>query len=344
MAVLFMFFLVIFSIIFACCTGLFSKDDSASFTPYNPIHMESREFYNEVDKLANSVYDCKKTSTAIEKLEELELLYDRIDNRSTAEKYKTYLKEEISDAKEEVYDRVFGDWKEKADEILNCFMGYYDAVINNCGSFQSIEFASADKNKCLKYWDKYWSLHSDLPLKVSHSDYMREYLQGDYEPCMQDRWSLEKRLADAIDELKPERKRKQQLYSNMLHFVGENGSIKRAVLLKHSFLGFNSEEVKYCYNELLKKYRLVEYRIGNPYFVMLSDKEREKYKASSPKEATSYSGIDSNDRDNKKQRKQRHLKKRQIKQAIFQLRELSHISEATVSIFPTRVKPADVFG
>ena len=239
------------------------------------VHMEADEFYDKVYKLSNSAFDCKKSSSVKEKLSEMEDLYERIDNRKNCDKYKQYLQAEIHDVRDEYEDRVFCEWQEKADKALDCFILSYIHVIDSDPSMFTFAALSKSKKDCLRYYEKYWSLKGpEVYLKISPQDYMKKYLGENYDFCMQSHLELERKLESAIEAAKPEKQRGEKLTREMIAFVKSNGSVKRSELKKHEFQGFNCEEVAAAYKYLLKKYRLVEYKIGNLYFVSLPEKSQ----------------------------------------------------------------------
>ena len=84
------------------------------------------------------------------------------------------------------------------------------------------------------------------------------------------------RLDQAVTEMKPEYRRKMTLYRKIVDAVENEGSVMRSDLLKRSFPNATAKEVECCYKELIKKYKLVEVKLGNRYFVSLSDKELNK--------------------------------------------------------------------
>lgn len=243
------------------------------FSSNQDQHMKSDDFYGEVYKLSNSAFDSKKSSTVKEKLLEMEDLYARIDNGKNRNKYKQYLESEIQDVRDEYEDRVFCEWQEKADGVLDCFFAYYIDVIDNDPTMFTFAALSKSRKDCLRYYEKYWTLKDpETYLKISPKDYMKEYLGEGYELCMQSRSELEMKLDSAIEAAKPEKKRGEKLTREITAFVKSKGSIKRSELKKHEFRGFSNEEVIAAYKLLIKKYKLVEYKIGNLYFVSLPEK------------------------------------------------------------------------
>lgn len=236
-------------------------------------HMETNEFYDKVYKLSNSAFDCKESSSVKKKLNEMEDLFERIDNSKNKTKYKQYLQSEIQDVRDEYEDRVFCEWQEKADGVLDCFISSYIDVVYNDPSMFTFAALSKCKKDCLRYYEKYWALKDpETYLKVSPKDYMKEYLGENYDLCMQSHWELEKKLESAIEEAKPEKRRGEKLTKEILSFVKCKGSVKRSELKRHEFDSFSKEEVASAYKFLIAKYKLVEYKIGNLYFVSLPEK------------------------------------------------------------------------
>ena len=95
----------------------------------------------------------------------------------------------------------------------------------------------------------------------------------DYDPCMESRDALEKRLSEYVRRMRPEQKRKNALCKTMLQYVRERKTVPQADLLKTDFPGFIPEEVKCCLDDLVRKDRLVKTKLGSRWFVSLSDRE-----------------------------------------------------------------------
>ena len=67
--------------------------------------------------------------------------------------------------------------------------------------------------------------------------------------------------------------------------MAEREAVQQCVLLRQEFPNATAEEVKYCYQELVKQYKLVKYKMGNRWFVALSDKEKEQREKEAQKAA-----------------------------------------------------------
>ena len=172
-------------------------------------------------------------------------------------------------------------WERKADKYLEKF---YEAWIFVTTSDPADHFKEAEelmraKKRCISAWQGYFGIDlEEYDTVVYPKRHLREYMADEYETCMESHDTLEKRLAKCVETARPEYRRKMKLYDHIVDYVRSVESIARADLLRHPFDGFIDDEVKCCYRELIKKNRLVEIKIGNKYFVSLSDKEKTKKK------------------------------------------------------------------
>lgn len=178
-------------------------------------------------------------------------------------------------------------WQRKADKYLQDFADCYEIIRSHeLEDFRDVELLLKYEKKCIDSWQKYFAIDlTEYESTLYPKRYLKEYMGDDYDPCMESKQALEKKLSEYIDHMRPEYKRKRKLYKILVDYVREVGSIKRADLFKTVFDGYTADEIKCCYRELIKKNRLVEIRLGNPYFVSLSDREAEKKSASKKKSA-----------------------------------------------------------
>ena len=68
--------------------------------------------------------------------------------------------------------------------------------------------------------------------------------------------------------------RRERLYALLVRQVTDRESMLRSELLGTAFSGFTAAEVKCCYRGLIAQNRLYEYKMGNRWFVSLSDREK----------------------------------------------------------------------
>lgn len=170
------------------------------------------------------------------------------------------------------------DWEMRAEKHLQAFIDCYEMLIGrDFENFRDVEEFFRVKNRCISEWQKYFAVDvSEYSTRIYPKQYMREWLQERYDPCMESHEALEKKLSDYVSAMRPEQKRKNKLYNAVVEHVNVSGTLVRSELLKHEFPGFIAEEVRCCYRQLLKQNRLVETKIGNRWFVSLSDKELAK--------------------------------------------------------------------
>lgn len=256
----------------ACIIGAVSSSRKNSTPENNCLSDEQARYFDEERKLWAKGLDAKSSKKAYEILDELETGYKEI-GKSSPVLFSSSYRENIQDVRELADALAKEEWEEKANRILDKFIDLYLMITSP--DFQDVEKAYRSKKRCIGYWQDYFASVPD-GLYVYPKSYMKEYLDEDYDSCMESHVALEKKLSVAIDEMKPEYQRKKQLKSNLLSLVENEGSIMRSQLLNHQFEGCIEKEVQYCYRELITNYSLVEVKIGSRYFVSLSDKEKEK--------------------------------------------------------------------
>ena len=178
-------------------------------------------------------------------------------------------------AREQLHDIEMEIWAKKADKHLQAFYdSYYSVVSGDCHNFRDVELLMKEKAKCIREWQNYYAIDLEpYRTTIYPKRYMKEYLGNDYDPCMDSRYGLEKKLDACVASMRPEQKRKNRLYDVIVDYVTEKETVPRSELLKTAFDGFIAEEIKCCYKELVSKNRLVETKTGNRWFVSLSDKE-----------------------------------------------------------------------
>lgn len=181
-------------------------------------------------------------------------------------------------------------WKKKMDPIVDELNGCYELVTAACNhTFQKVEDVIWARDRCLHLYDAYWAAagkfleENQCRGRIRTKDYLNSWHPE--ENRFASRWELQQTLDAAIEPLKPEQKRKKKLYRDILNWVAEQESVQQCALLKQGFPNATAEEVKYCYKDLVKQYRLVKYKMGNRWFVMLSDKEKERREKAAQKAA-----------------------------------------------------------
>ena len=184
--------------------------------------------------------------------------------------------EDMRDVKDNYEALARYEWETKAGKILDKFLDLY--IIITDPDFRDIEKAYRSKNRCLKYWQDFFLSKPD-EIYDPPKEFMRKYLGEYYDDCMFSQESLDKRLSECIEQMKPEYKRKMALVKQMLDYVAcfETG-IMRTQLFSSIKGEYSDAEIKYCYKELIEKYKLSEVKIGGRFFVYLSEKEKQKRK------------------------------------------------------------------
>ncbi len=181
-------------------------------------------------------------------------------------------------------------WKKEMDPIVDELNDCYELVMTAYNhTFQTVEDVIWARDRCLHLYDAYWAATGKFLEENQCRGRIRtdEYLNQWYpeENRFTTKWELQQKLDAAIEPLKPEQKRKKKLYRDILNWVAERDAVQQCALLKQEFPNATAEEVKYCYKDLVKWYKLVKYKMGNRWFVMLSDKEKERREKEAQKAA-----------------------------------------------------------
>jgi hypothetical protein len=238
------------------------------------MSQEEADFAKEAAKLADKGIDAKRSKTAEEALMHYELLHNDIASRRKLVSEHIY-QEDMKDVRENYESLSIEEWQAKAGRILDKFYELYAMITDP--DFRDVDKAYRSKKRCIEYWQKYfYSIPSETGIWYDAKTYMKEYLGELYDECMYSHETLEKKLSACIEEMKPEYKRKMKLRNQIIDIVAERESIMRAELISMHFEGCTKKEIEYCIKELVDTYRLVALKIGNRYFVSLSDKEKSK--------------------------------------------------------------------
>lgn len=238
-----------------------------------PMTRDEVAFANEAHKLLARGVDAKRAETAYRALTDYEALYQDISSRQKLVSDHIY-QEDIADIRENYEALAREEWASKADRILDRFYNLY--VIITSPDFQDVEKAYRSKKQCIEAWqDYFFSVNDESGIWYDAKAHMKEYLGDGYDDCMFSHESLEKKLKQSIEEMRPEYKRKQKARVELLDLVAERKSIKRAELCAMQIEGCTQGEMEYMVKELVEKDKLVAVKIGNRYFVSLSDREKQ---------------------------------------------------------------------
>lgn len=182
-------------------------------------------------------------------------------------------------------------WENRIEKILDQFRDCFFIVTDS--DFSDVDHIYTAKRRCIRLWQECFSIADKMGIDnniiPNIKEYMKIYLDDDYDPCMYSHNTLEKRLNECIIENRPENRRKKELLKLIINVVAEQNTVLRSKLLKRVYSGFSGDEVKCCYKQLVADNRLAEIKIGNRYFVTLSVKESSKFGKTNnnPKENTS---------------------------------------------------------
>ena len=227
----------------------------------------------------------EKTSTAQKHLDKMEADYEMAVDSGTSEKALAIMRDNLRESREDVEQRKKDKWEEKADKVLSDFADEYEQVISceEC-TFSELEQVIKSRNRCVNLWYKYWDTLRDCDVTVYPKQYMRDYLGNDYDPCMESSEALKKKLDEHVNIIRPEYQRKKKLLNAILKEIENEDMVMRAALLKRSFSNATEKEVACCYRALVAGGKVVEIKIGNRWFAMLSDKEKKKLCGKNPTE------------------------------------------------------------
>lgn len=213
----------------------------------------------------------------------------------------------LSDLNDNYSEMIVSEWEMKVDRVLEEFLSAYGSVVES--SFADVDKTYKLKKRCLSKYDAYWDItrqYSDKERSVLGETHIwdhakmrleQEFTSGGYFPKGQGigfwggkessskspRQQIDEKLTRCIETMRPEYKRKMEVFDNILKYVHLHGSIPRVELLKTAFDGATQKEVESCCRSLIQDHRLIEVKIGGRLFVMLSDKEAAKHPILPPK-------------------------------------------------------------
>ena len=244
----------------------------------------AREFIETSDKLT-SAYNSNSVKKVKDSIDKLDVAYQQTSGFLGSLGESMYSEDRFA-LREHLHELEQDKWQKKADKYLQEFIDCYSTIVNGeLESFKDVELLFKLKKRCIDQWQKYFAIDlSEYETTIYPKRHFREWMGDEYDPCMESHEALEKKLSSIVDTMRPEYKRKKALYDIVVSFVSSHGSIARADLLKKSFDGYITDEVKCCYRALVRDNRLVEIKMGGKYFVSLSDKESVKKSKQAPKE------------------------------------------------------------
>ena len=273
-------------IVFLILLGVFLIIHSIAHAGDAEARQRKMDYLEASDKIISAT-DSQSIKTVRNSIERLDCEYSKI--KDIAGESSNYLyTEDRKFLVEHLHDLEQEKWEKKADKYLQEFSDCYLTIIDGeLEHFADVELLFKTKKRCISLWQKYFAIDlSEYETTIYPKRYMREWMGEDYDPCMESHEALEKKLSDCVDKMRPEYKRKTALYGIIVTRVASCGSIARSELLKQHFNGYIPEEVKCCYNALVKENRLVEVKLGGRYFVSLSDKELSKQERNGTKATT----------------------------------------------------------
>ena len=234
------------------------------------------------------------TATIKRHYEEFKSEYDRYSDPLSSSS-KSFCDYTLNELRSNYITVLENDVDEKTEKYLSEFVDEF-VFLTEWMDFVDVDYVYKRKNSCLRNYDAYWETvrkisdnavsderslvwekakknfidafteNSESSIRFGNEDGMnksvREQLVAEIDKC--------------VETLKPEYKRKMKMYDDILSVVRSKESIKRADLLHTKIDNATEWEVSVCYKALVEKGRLVEMKLGNWYFVSLSDKESQK--------------------------------------------------------------------
>lgn len=185
------------------------------------------------------------------------------------EPYK-YSKEDQEAMDREEYDR----WLKRANPALDSFSQEFKKLTSDTyHCYRNVAEIDSSRDKCINLWYEYLSTQDGINVLVHAKEYMRNYLGSVYEPCMETSDALKKRLNSAAEFKKLSQLMRDDICLEILRIVSENGSVMRCKLLKKNICDSTYEQIESCYQYLLLKKQLYEYKYSSRYYVTLDVKE-----------------------------------------------------------------------
>lgn len=237
------------------------------------------DYYNVNLKYTEKGLNAKSSAKARECLQILEDGYKEVSSGLCEASRSVYLTD-IQDVRDTVAELEQEEWERKALKYLEDFAECWDLLNNrDLENFKDVEAFFWTKDRLIRSWQSYFAIDlSEYSTTIYPKRYLREFMGEDYDPCMESHDALEKRFSSQLEKMRPEKKRKNKLYGKIVDYVHSHTAVPRSELLKVSFPGFIPEEIRCCYKELVRQNRLVELKMGDRWFVSLSDKELSKAK------------------------------------------------------------------
>lgn len=229
--------------------------------------------------IADTAYKTENPGKLKEKLDHMDYLYESAKVNRESERTLENIRFHREDVREAYEYALETKWEEKMQPIteeLDCNISM--VLEDSQHGIEDIEDVIRARNKALRLYDKYWETGRAFNDKYGSNVSIQGYLleNSNWKELVGSENALRAALDRAVEQLKPEQRRKKALYRNVMEYVAKGESVQRAALLKETFPEATAGEVRFCYRDLVREYRLMEIKIGNRWFVTLSDREKEK--------------------------------------------------------------------
>ena len=188
-------------------------------------------FFKEFDKIFNRGIKSEKIKTVQECLDSLEHLYSETDVRLGTNGSRVCTTD-IEDIRSHLEGLEKDSWLDKVDKHLQEFIDCYEEIMSgDLDNFNDVELLFKIKKKCINEWQKYFAVDlSPYRTRMYPKKYFRETLEelGIYDPCMESHDTLEKKLSEKVQSMRPEYKRKMKLYGIIVNYVCQKNSVPRS--------------------------------------------------------------------------------------------------------------------
>ncbi len=163
---------------------------------------EKRARCFEADHLANLAFGSTRSKTIRARLEELE---DAVSDSgsSLSRQARELYEEDIAELREHLADIEREEYEELAAEKLDLFLYAYLSIVSRETAYpKSADRLYAQKGKCLRAWQDFFAI--DLTQWATAMDprgFLREWMDEDYDPCMETLEALDRKLTRCIEEI-----------------------------------------------------------------------------------------------------------------------------------------------
>lgn len=170
----------------------------------------TQQYLDTSDRLTSAAFSSsvKKVKSSIDALD---VAYHQSEDVLNDTAKSMYLADR-SDLRDHLHDLEQGKWEKKADKYLQEFLDCYLAIVDGeLEKASDVELLLKTKKRCIDQWQKYFAIDlSEYETTIYPKRYMRQWLGEDYDPCMESRDALEKKLSVCVEKIRPEHGQKRK--------------------------------------------------------------------------------------------------------------------------------------